>query len=66
MRILSSQTRDLSDDIMAAMSMSELLDYISVRVNGQKADGEDYQMNLILSDTGDTALIQVKNDAIIC
>jgi len=55
----------ISDDIMAAMSMSELLDYISVRVNGQKADGEDYQMNLILSDTGDTALIQVKNDAII-
>ncbi len=55
----------ISDDIMAAMSMSELLDYISVRVNGQKADGEDYKMNLVLSDTGDTALIQIKNNALV-
>jgi len=55
----------ISEDIMAAISMSKLLDYISVRVNGQKADGEDYKMNLVLSDIGDKALIQVKNDALV-
>ena len=55
----------ISEDIMAAMSISELLDYISVRVNEQKADGEDYQMNLVLSDTGDKALIQIKNNALV-
>ena len=45
--------------------MSQLLDYISVRVNGKKVDGEDYQMNIVLSDTGDKALVQVKNDVIV-
>ncbi|WP_394339596.1 alkyl sulfatase C-terminal domain-containing protein [Methanospirillum lacunae] len=35
------------------------------QVNGKKADGEDYKMNIVLSDMGDKALIQVKNDALI-
>ncbi|KAF5080767.1 putative alkyl/aryl-sulfatase YjcS [anaerobic digester metagenome] len=55
----------ISEDIMKAMSLSQLLDYISVRVNKEKVTGEDYQMNLFLSDSGDKALIQVKNDVIV-
>jgi alkyl sulfatase BDS1-like metallo-beta-lactamase superfamily hydrolase len=55
----------ISEDIMKAMSMGQLLDYISVRVNKEKVSGEDYQMNLILSDTGDRALIQVRNDVLV-
>lgn len=45
--------------------MSQLFDYNSIRVNRKKADGEDYKMNIVLSDMGDKALIQVKNDALI-
>ena len=55
----------ISSDIMAAMSMGQLLDFISVRENGQKADGENYSMNLALSDTGDKALIKVENSVLV-
>lgn len=55
----------ISEDIMAAMTVSQLLDYLSVRVNGEKAEGENYRMNLILTDTGETALIQVKNNVLV-
>jgi len=55
----------ISEDIMSAMTIGQLLDYISVRVNGDKVKDEDYQMNLILSDTGDKALIQIRNDVLV-
>lgn len=55
----------INDDIMTAMSMSQLFDYISVRVNGEKVKGEDYQMNLIVSDTGEKVLVQVRNDVLV-
>ncbi|PWR70229.1 alkyl/aryl-sulfatase [Methanospirillum stamsii] len=55
----------ISDDIMSAMTMSQLLDYISVRVNGEKAKGQDFQINLILSDNGDQALLKVKNNVLV-
>lgn len=59
------QMSGISEDIMSAMTMANLLDYISVRVNGDLVQGEDYQMNLLLSDTGDRALIQVKNNVLV-
>ena len=59
------QMRGLSEDIMKAMTIGQLLDYISVRVNKEQVTGEDYQMNLILSDSGDKALIQIKNDVLV-
>ena len=49
---------------MSAMSLSQLLDYLAVRLNGQKANGEDFRMNLIINDTADKALIQVKNSVL--
>ncbi|MCK9581427.1 MAG: MBL fold metallo-hydrolase [Methanoregula sp.] len=55
----------ISKDIMSAMTIDQLLDYLSVRVNAGKADGDNYKMNLIITDTGDTALVQVKNSVIV-
>jgi alkyl sulfatase BDS1-like metallo-beta-lactamase superfamily hydrolase len=55
----------ISGDIMAAMTTSQLLDYLSVRVNATKADGRDYAINLRITDTGETAFIQVKNSVIV-
>ena len=54
----------ISADVMSAMSLSELLDYLAVRLNGTKADGENFKMNLIINDTADKALIQVKNSVL--
>jgi len=54
----------ISADIMSAMSLSQLLDYLAIRLNGTKADGEDFKMNLIINDTSDKALIQVKNSVL--
>ena len=54
----------ISADVMSAMSLSQLLDYISTRLNSTKADGENYKMNLVINDTDDKALIQVKNSVL--
>ena len=54
----------ISSDIMSAMSLSELLDYISIRLNSTKADGENFKMNLIINNTTDKAVIQVNNSVL--
>ena len=54
----------ISADVMSAMSLDQLLDYLAVRLNGQRADGEDFRMNLEINDTSDRALIQVKNSVL--
>jgi alkyl sulfatase BDS1-like metallo-beta-lactamase superfamily hydrolase len=54
----------ISADVMSAMSLSELVDYLAVRLNGTKADGENFKMNLIINDTANKALIQVKNSVL--
>jgi alkyl sulfatase BDS1-like metallo-beta-lactamase superfamily hydrolase len=54
----------ISGDIMAAMTTSQLLDYLSIRVNAEKAASADYIMNLRIRDTGETARIHVKNSVI--
>ena len=54
----------ISADVMSAMSLSQLLDYLAVRLNGTKADGENFKMNLVINDTADKALIQVKNSVL--
>jgi alkyl sulfatase BDS1-like metallo-beta-lactamase superfamily hydrolase len=59
-----SGTTMISADIMSAMSLSELLDYISVRLNSTKADGQNFKMNLIINNTTDKALIQVDNSVL--
>ncbi|VVB73013.1 Uncharacterised protein [uncultured archaeon] len=54
----------ISADVMSAMSLGELLDYLAVRLNAQKADGENFMMNLIINNTSDKAVIQVKNSVL--
>jgi alkyl sulfatase BDS1-like metallo-beta-lactamase superfamily hydrolase len=54
----------ISEDEMSAMSLSEILDYIAVRLNRQKADGENFKMNLIINNSTDKALIQVNNSVL--
>ena len=54
----------ISADVMSAMSLSQLLEYLAVRLNNQKADGENFKMNLIINDTADKAIIQVKNSVL--
>jgi alkyl sulfatase BDS1-like metallo-beta-lactamase superfamily hydrolase len=55
----------ISGDIMSAMTMGQLLDYLSVRVNAEKAAGADYTMNLRITDTGETARIRIKNSVLM-
>jgi len=55
----------ISADVMAAMSTSQLLDYIAVRLNSQKAEGENFQINLKINGTADRALIQVNNSVLV-
>lgn len=55
----------ISADVISAMSTSMLLDYIAVRLDGAKANGEDFRMNLVINDTDDGALVQVKNSVLV-
>ena len=55
----------ISKDVMSAMSTSQLLDYIAVRLNGQRSDGENFRMNLIINDSNEKALVQVKNSVLV-
>ena len=54
----------ISADVMSAMSLSELLDYIAARLNSQKADGENFKIDLVINDTENKALIQVNNSVL--
>ena len=55
----------ISADVMSAMSLSQLLDYLAVRLNASEADGESFRLNLVINDTYDRALIQVKNSVMV-
>jgi alkyl sulfatase BDS1-like metallo-beta-lactamase superfamily hydrolase len=54
----------ISADVMSGMSDNQLLDYIASTLNSQKAEGENFEMNLIINGTADKALIQVKNSVL--
>jgi alkyl sulfatase BDS1-like metallo-beta-lactamase superfamily hydrolase len=54
----------ISKDIMSAMSLSQLLDYLSTRLNASEADGEDLRLNLVVNGTADRALILVRNSVL--
>jgi alkyl sulfatase BDS1-like metallo-beta-lactamase superfamily hydrolase len=54
----------ISADVTSAMPLSQLLDYLAVRLNGQKAGGENFKMNLIINNTAEKAVIQVKNSVL--
>jgi len=55
----------ISPDVMSAMSLSQILDYLSVRVNGKKASGDQYLVNLNITDTGERALLRMKHSVLV-
>ena len=55
----------ISADVMSAMSLSQLLDYLAVMLNTSEAEGENFRINLVVNDTDDRALIQVKNSVMV-
>ncbi|MEN0676662.1 alkyl/aryl-sulfatase [Plesiomonas shigelloides] len=56
-------TKTASPDLIAAMPVTDFLDYLAVRLDGNKADQAGYTltMNINLSDSNEKVLMQVKN-----
>ncbi|QJP11212.1 alkyl/aryl-sulfatase [Pseudomonas multiresinivorans] len=48
-------------DALAAMDTGLLFDYLGVRMNAQKAEGEDFSINLVLPDKNEQYLLELKN-----
>ncbi|WP_259753294.1 alkyl/aryl-sulfatase [Pseudomonas sp. GCEP-101] len=50
-----------SPDALAAMDTGLLFDYLGVRLNAEKAEGEDFAINLVLPDKDEQYLLELKN-----
>jgi len=57
----AATTRTLSPDMIAALSVDNLLDYLAVRLNGPEAAGKNIALNLVFKDSGDKYLVTLKN-----
>ncbi|MCJ1888390.1 MBL fold metallo-hydrolase [Pseudomonas sp. LA21] len=53
--------RVTSSDALSAMDTGLLFDYLGVRLNAQKAEGEDLSINLVLPDRNEHYLLELKN-----
>lgn len=53
--------RVTSADALAAMDTGLLFDYLGVRLNAGKAEGEDMSINLVLPDRNEQYLLELKN-----
>lgn len=53
--------RVASADAMGAMDTGLLFDYLGVRLNAEKAEGEDLSINLVLPDKNEQYLLELKN-----
>jgi alkyl sulfatase BDS1-like metallo-beta-lactamase superfamily hydrolase len=53
-------TPDASNpDVVGAMSVGMLLDYLAIRLNGERAAGADIALTLVLDDLGETHAVEV-------
>lgn len=50
-----------SPDALAAMDTGLLFDYLGVRLNAEKAEGEDFAINLVLPDKNEQYLLELNN-----
>lgn len=50
-----------SPDALAAMDTGLLFDYLGVRLNAEKAEGEGFSINLVLPDKNEQYLLELKN-----
>ncbi len=58
-------TGSFAPDVLAATTTSMLLDIAAVRLNPDKALARPVKINLVLSDRGETHLIQVRNGVMV-
>ena len=56
-----STARTLSPDMLAALSISDLLDYLAVRLDGPRAAGKSTRIQLNLRDSGERYLLILEN-----
>jgi alkyl sulfatase BDS1-like metallo-beta-lactamase superfamily hydrolase len=57
----SEQARTAGDDVITAMSMEMIFDYMAVRLNGPRAAGRSISAGFTLTDTGQEYLLTVEN-----
>ncbi|QRY81735.1 MBL fold metallo-hydrolase [Pseudomonas sp. PDNC002] len=53
--------RVANPDALAAMDTGLLFDYLGVRLSAEKAEGEDFSINLVLPDKNEQYLLELKN-----
>lgn len=56
-----SATKTASADMVVAMDTELFLDYLGVRLNGDKAAGVDYTINFVLPDVNEKFLVELEN-----
>lgn len=56
-----SATKTASPDMVVAMDTELFLDYLGVRLNGDKAAGVDYTINFVLPDVNEKFLVELEN-----
>ena len=56
-----STARTLSRDMLAGLSISDLLDYLAVRLNGPRAAGKASRIHLAFRDSGEDHLLILEN-----
>ncbi|GCE07641.1 alkyl/aryl-sulfatase [Dictyobacter aurantiacus] len=61
---ITSSTKTDSPDVIKAMTIDMLLDYLGIRLNGPKANGKSIALNLSFSDTNQRYAIQLENSAL--
>jgi len=54
-------TRTLSPDMISALSLGNLFDYLAIRLNGPAAAGKRIVINFVFEDSGENYLITVAN-----
>ncbi|MDD1780913.1 MBL fold metallo-hydrolase [Enterovibrio sp. ZSDZ35] len=54
-------TKTAGADVVVAMDTELFLDYLGVRLNGDKAAGVDYTINFVLPDVNETFLVELEN-----
>jgi len=57
----AATTRTLSPDMISALSIGELFDYLAVRLNGPQAAGKNLILNFVFEDSGDDYRVTLVN-----
>jgi alkyl sulfatase BDS1-like metallo-beta-lactamase superfamily hydrolase len=58
---MSGTAKSASPDLLAQMTVANLLDYLAVRVVAKEAEGRDFTLTLHLPDIEETHLVELSN-----